>query len=113
MGTDNSVIRGTLDMLVLKILSLGPLHGWGIGELIQARSADALQVGQGALYASLYRLDREGWIKSSWRDTANGRRARYYALTRAGAKQLDTEARHWQRLAGGVTRIMALDPQEA
>lgn len=108
MGTDTSVIRGTLDMLVLKVLSLGPLHGWGIGELIQAQSAEALQVGQGALYASLYRLDREGWIRSSWRVTDNGRRARYYALTRAGERQLETEAEHWRRLASGVTRIMAL-----
>ncbi len=108
MGTDSSVIRGTLDMLVLKVLSLEPMHGWGISELIQARSADALRVGQGALYASLYRLTREGWIRSSWRDTENGRRARYYTLSRAGEQQLATEAEHWQRLAAGVTRIMAL-----
>ena len=109
MGTDSSVIKGTLDMLVLKVLSLGPMHGWGISELIQARSAETLRVGQGALYASLYRLTREGWIRSSWRDTENGRRARYYALSRAGEQQLGTEAEHWHRLAAGVTRIMALN----
>ncbi len=107
MGTDSSVIKGTLDMLVLKVLSLGPMH---ISELIQARSAEALRVGQGALYASLYRLTREGWIRSSWRATENGRRARYYALSRAGEQQLETEAQHWHRLAAGVTRIMALNP---
>jgi transcriptional regulator len=110
MGTDNSVIRGTLDMLVLKVLSLGPLHGWGISELIQARSEDALQVGQGALYASLYRLDRDGWLRSSWGETENGRRARYYALTRAGERRLEEETEHWRKLAAGVTRIMALNP---
>ncbi len=109
MSTDNSVIKGTLDMLVLKILSLGPMHGWGISELIQARSADALRVGQGALYASLYRLAREGWIRSAWRETENGRRARYYTLSRAGEQQLETEAEHWHRLLAGVTRIMALN----
>jgi len=110
MGTDNSVIRGTLDMLVLKVLSLGPLHGWGISELIQARSNDALQVGQGALYASLYRLERDGWLRSSWRETENGRRARFYALTSAGARRLEAEAEHWRKLAAGVARIMALNP---
>lgn len=109
MGTDSSVIRGTLDMLVLKVLSLGPLHGWGIGELLQNRSADALRIGQGALYASLYRLHREGWIRSSWRESENGRRARYYELTRAGARQLEVETEHWSRLAAGVGRIMALE----
>lgn len=108
MDQDSAVIRGTLDMLVLKILSLGPMHGWGISELIGDRSADLLRVGQGALYASLYRLTRQGWIRSAWRDTENGRRARYYSLTRAGERRLVTEAEHWQRLSDGVARIMAL-----
>ena len=107
MGTDSSVIRGTLDMLILKVLSAEPMHGWGISELIQARSDDALRVQQGSLYASLHRLTREGWIRSYWAETENGRKARYYALTRAGEKQLEIEADHWLRLAGGVARIMA------
>jgi len=109
MGTDNSVIRGTLDMLILKILSLAPLHGWGISERIQASSSDALRVQQGSLYASLHRLTSEGWIRSYWQETEHGRRARYYALTKAGERQLAVEADHWNRLAAGVTRVMALE----
>ena len=83
MGTESSVIRGTIDMLILKTLAAEPMHGWGISERIQARSGEALQVQQGSLYASLHRLTKEGWIRSSWADTENGRRARYYALTKA------------------------------
>jgi PadR family transcriptional regulator PadR len=101
------MIKGTLDMLILKLLSLEPMHGWGISERIQGISRDDLQVNQGSLYASLHKLTREGWIRSHWRTTENNRRARYYALTRAGEKQLGIEADHWQRLATAVTRIMA------
>ena len=101
------MIKGTLDMLILKVLSLEPMHGWGISERIQGSSEDELQVNQGSLYASLHKLRREGWIRSFWRTTENNRRARYYALTRAGEKQLGIEAEHWRRLAGAVGRIMA------
>ena len=101
------MIKGTLDMLILKVLSLEPMHGWGICEWIQRISGDELQVNQGSLYASLHRLTREGWIRSSWRVTENNRRARFYALTRAGERQLGVEAEHWARLAGAVERIMA------
>lgn len=108
MGTENSeVLRGTLDMLILKTLSLAPLHGWGICERIQQVSGEALRVQQGSLYASLHRLTREGWIRSYWADTENGRRARYYQLTRAGERQLRVEADHWERLSLGVARVMA------
>jgi transcriptional regulator len=103
------MIKGTLDMLILKILSLGPMHGWGIGERIQQVSRDELQVNQGSLYASLHKLTREGWIKSYWEVTENNRRARFYALTRAGEKQLSVEEDHWSRLASAVDSIMALD----
>lgn len=102
------MIKGTLDMLILKIVSLEPMHGWGISERIQHVSRDALQVNQGSLYASLHKLTREGWIKSYWEVTENNRRAKYYTLTRAGRKQLGEEAKHWDRLHAGVTRIMAL-----
>ncbi len=101
------MIKGTLDMLILKIVSLEPMHGWGISERIQQISRDALQVNQGSLYASLHRLTREGWIRSYWETTEHNRRARFYALTRAGEKQLGVEAEHWVRLAEGVARIMA------
>jgi transcriptional regulator len=109
VGTENSVIKGTLDMLILKTLQAEPMHGWGIGELIQSRS-EVLRVQQGSLYASLHRLTREGWIRSYWAETDNGRRARYYALTRAGARQLAVETDHWHRLASGVARILAFNP---
>ena len=101
------MIKGTLDMLILKVLSLEAMHGWGICERIQQTSDGELQVNQGSLYASLHKLTREGWIKSYWRSTENNRRARYYALTRAGRKQLGIEAEHWGRLATAVQRIMA------
>jgi transcriptional regulator len=106
MGTDTSVIRGTVDMLILQILTLGPMHGWGIMERMERLSDALLRVPQGSLYASLHRLTREGWIRSYWRETENGRRARYYAITRAGEKQLEVERSHWERLSAGVLRIM-------
>ncbi|HEV8198358.1 MAG TPA: PadR family transcriptional regulator [Gemmatimonadales bacterium] len=107
MATDGGMIRGTLDMLILRVLSLEPMHGWGISERIQALSDEALRVQQGSLYASLHRLTREGWIRSSWHDTESGRRARYYALTRAGERQVAIETEQWARLSKGVGRIIA------
>ena len=104
---DTEMIRGTLDMLVLKVVSLEPMHGWGICERIQQISSDALQVNQGSLYASLHRLTREGWIESEWRRTENNRRAKYYSLTRAGERRLGAEHDQWVRLRGAVDRIMA------
>ena len=97
------MIRGTLDMLILKVLSLEPMHGWGIGERIQLVSLDALQVNQGSLYPALHRLTREGWIRSEWRTTENNRRARYYVLTRAGERQLGLEQD--RRLLGELLHI--------
>ncbi len=101
------LIKGTLDMLILKTLSLEPMHGWGIQERILEMSGELLRVQQGSLYASLPRLTREGWIKSYWAQTSRNRRARYYALTKAGKKQLGRETEHWQRLSDGVIRVMA------
>ncbi len=100
------LIKGTLDMLILKTLSLEAMHGWGIQERIQQLSGELLRVQQGSLYASLHRLTREGWIRSYWATTPHNRRARYYALTKAGERQLGIEAAHWRRLADGVTRVM-------
>ena len=101
------MIRGTLDMLILKVLSMEPMHGWGISERIQSISRDELQVNQGSLYTSLHKLTREGWIRSFWKVTENNRRARYYQLTRSGEKQLGQEAENWERLAKAVESIMA------
>jgi transcriptional regulator len=105
---DNDMIRGTLDMLILKVLSLEPMHGWGIGERIQQVSEGALQVNQGSLYGSLHRLTREGWIRSEWGRTENNRKARYYSLTGAGRTQLGVEERHWDRLSGAVDQVLGL-----
>ncbi|MFV1988674.1 MAG: PadR family transcriptional regulator [Gemmatimonadota bacterium] len=101
------MIKGTLDMLILKVVSLEPIHGWGISERIQGMSEHRLRVNQGSLYASLQRLTREGWIRSSWLTTENNRRARYYSLTKAGERQLGVETERWGRLAGAVQLILA------
>lgn len=100
------LIKGTLDMLILRSLQLGPMHGWGITELIEQRSANALSVNQGSLYPALYRLLRRKWIQSEWRVTENGRRARYYLLTPAGRAQLAREREQWLRLSRGVDLIL-------
>jgi transcriptional regulator len=100
------MIRGTLDLLILRVLSLEPMHGWGISERIQERSANELEVNQGALYPALHRLVRWGWITSEWRQTEHNRRARYYRLTAAGARQLGEELAHWRRLSGAVERVI-------
>ena len=105
---DNDMIRGTLDMLILKVISIEAMHGWGISERIQQLSDEALQVNQGSLYSSLHRLTRQGWIRSEWRRTPNNRRARYYLLTAAGERQLGVEHTHWARLSGAVDQIMGL-----
>ena len=100
------LIKGTLDLLILKILQLGAMHGWGITELIEQRSDNLLSVNQGSLYPALYRLVQRGWIRSEWRQTENGRRARYYALTPAGRAQLGKERAQWERLSRGVNLIL-------
>lgn len=105
--TRNDMIKGTLDLLILKVLSLEPMHGWGIGERIQAISEEVLEVNQGALYPALHRLVRRGWITSGWAVTENNRRARYYELTREGRVQLGQELRHWHRLSSAVDRVVA------
>ena len=107
MSIDTAVIRGTLDLLILRVLTLEPMHGWGISERIQSLSREALKAQQGSLYASLHRLTREGWIRSYWQDTESGRRARYYALTRAGEKQVAVETDQWLRLSAGVGRLIS------
>lgn len=106
MGTERALITGTLDLLILKIVSLEPMHGWGITQRIAAMSGETLLVQQGSLYAALHRLTREGWITSAWRDTDLGRRARFYAITPAGERQLTAEIGQWQRLSQGVARII-------
>ena len=103
------VLKGTLDMLILKALDLAPMHGWGIGERIAQLSRDVFQPQTGTLYPALHRLMRQGWIQSEWRTTENGRRARYYWLTGSGRRQLDAERLSWERASLAVRRIMNAD----
>jgi PadR family transcriptional regulator, regulatory protein PadR len=100
------LIQGTLDMLVLKALALEPMHGWGITERLEHWSANVLSVNQGSLYPALYRLERQGLIRSRWRTTENNRRARYYEVTAAGRKQLAAEQRNWERLSRAVDLVL-------
>ena len=102
------LLQGTLDMLVLKALQLEPMHGWGITERIAQWSKQVLQVNQGSLYPALYRLERKGWITSSWRTTENSRRARYYALTAAGRKQLAAERESWKRQSEAINLVLGV-----
>ena len=98
--------QGTLDLLILKTVSLEPQHGWAISERIQQFSSDALQVQQGSLYPALHRLERRGWIKARWRASENNRRAKYYSLTPKGRKQLEQESDAWRRLSLAVAQIL-------
>ena len=98
--------QGTLDLLILKTLALGPQHGWAISERIQQVSSDVLQVKQGSLYPALHRLERRGWIKAQWGASENNRRAKYYALTRSGRKQLEAESGSWRKLSAAVSQVL-------
>jgi PadR family transcriptional regulator, regulatory protein PadR len=107
MAADKSdLLQGTLDMLVLKIVALEPVHGYGIAQRIQQISRDVLQVQQGSLYPALHRLEKRGWLKADWRESETGREAKFYSLTRVGRKQLEAETENWDRLAGAVALIM-------
>ena len=100
------VLQGTLDMLVLKTLQVEAMHGWGITERLEQWSEHILQLGQGTLYPALYRLERQGLIKSSWKVTENNRRARYYALTREGRRHLSDELAQWRRMSRAVNLVL-------
>jgi PadR family transcriptional regulator, regulatory protein PadR len=105
----DELLQGTLDLLVLKSLQLGTMHGWGITELLEQGSNHILRVGQGSLYPALYRLERQGFVSSSWGTSDNNRRARYYALTAAGRTRLAEERQTWRRMARAVELILSLD----
>jgi transcriptional regulator len=107
------LLQGTLDLIVLKTLSWGPMHGFGIARWMQHTSDDALQVEEGSLYPALYRMENRGWIKAQWKLTENGRRAKYYRLTAAGRRQLAVEARSWDALTRAIGKIMTATRQPA
>lgn len=100
--------QGTLDLLILKSLSLGPQHGWAISERIRDVSREAMQIPQGSLYPALHRLERRGWISAYWDTSDNNRRAKFYELTRAGQKQLKAEAEEWRRLTAAVALVLGM-----
>jgi transcriptional regulator len=106
MGKPNDLIQGTLDLLILKTIALQPMHGWGIAQHIRRLSKDVLQVNQGALYPALHRLEQQGWIKAQWGDSENNRRAKYYSLTRAGAKYLRAQQASWDRLSLAINFVL-------
>jgi PadR family transcriptional regulator len=107
MGADhNDLLQGTLELLVLKTLSLGAMHGWGIGQRVDQLSNDVFHVHQGSLYPALQRMLRKGWVRAEWRTSENNRRARYYLLTPAGRRQLAAETSLWQRTSGAVNGIL-------
>ena len=108
MSKPNDLVQGTLDLLILKILALQPLHGWAISLRLKQLSSDILQVSDGSLYPALHKLEAEGWITAEWRPTENNRRARFYSLTRLGRRQLETEARNWDRLSAAITAVIRL-----
>jgi PadR family transcriptional regulator, regulatory protein PadR len=106
MGKPSDLVQGTLDLLILKTISLEPKHGWAIAKRIQQISREVLQVQQGSLYPALHRLEIRGWIKSKWGETETGRRARFYSLTAAGRAQLEKETANWDRLSAAIDLVV-------
>jgi len=103
------LLQGTLDLLILKTLALGPMHGWGISQRIQQTSGEVLRVNQGSLYPALQRLETAGWIEAEWGASENNRQAKFYRLTKTGQKQLREAQASWQRMTGAVARILATE----
>jgi PadR family transcriptional regulator, regulatory protein PadR len=104
--SEAELLQGTLDMLILKVAALRPIHGYAIVQRIQQISRDALEIRQGSLYPALYRLENHGWLKAEWKTTEGGREAKYYSLTRAGRKQLESERAEWKRLCEAISLVL-------
>ena len=113
MGKQLGLLQGTLDMLILKAVSLGPLHGYGVLLRIEQISGDQLEIQQGSLYPALYRLEHQGLIASDWGESENNRKARFYRLTAAGRKKLQKETENWNRMADVIGGILSREPEEA
>ena len=108
MSKPNDLVQGTLDLLLLKILALQPLHGWAISRRLRSISGDVLQVSEGSLYPALHKLEQEGWITAEWKQTENNRRAKFYSLTRLGRRQLESEAANWELLSSAISNVIRL-----
>jgi transcriptional regulator len=109
MSKPSDLVQGTLDLLILKILALEPMHGWAIGQRLRQVSSDALQVSDGSLYPALHKLEQEGWITAEWKTSDLGRRAKFYTLTRPGRKHLERERANWQRLSSAISAVIKLN----
>jgi len=108
VGKPTELVQGTLDLLILRTVALQPMHGWGIAQRIRQASKDVLQVHQGALYPALHRLEQQGWILAKWGESENNRRAKYYSLTRDGAKYLRLQHAQWNRLSGAIDLVLEM-----
>ena len=108
MSKPTDLVQGTLDLLIMKMLALEPMHGWAIAQRLKQVSNDTLQVSDGSLYPALHKLEQEGWVKAEWAPSENNRRAKYYALTRTGKKELDKETANWNRLSAAITHVVKL-----
>ena len=109
MSRPPDLVQGTLNLLLLKILALEPLHGWAIAQRLRHASGNVLQVSDGSLYPALHKLENEGWIKAEWKPTENNRRAKFYTLTRAGRRQLENEAASWDRLSAAISQVVRIE----
>ena len=108
MSKPTDLVQGTLDLLILKILALQPLHGWAISQRLKQVSGEVLQVSDGSLYPALHKLEQEGWIKAEWKPSDNNRRAKFYSLTRPGRKHLERETANWDRLSSAISQVVRL-----
>jgi PadR family transcriptional regulator PadR len=108
MSKPSDLVQGTLDLLVLKILALEPLHGWALSQRLKQVSGEVLQVSDGSLYPALHKLEQQGWIQAEWKPTENNRRAKFYSLTRLGRRHLEREAANWERISTAISNVMRL-----
>jgi PadR family transcriptional regulator, regulatory protein PadR len=109
MSKPSDLVQGTLDLLLLKIVALEPLHAWAISQRLKQVSGEVLQVSDGSLYPALHKLEHEGWIEAEWKVTENGRRAKFYSLTQPGRKALERESANWERLSGAISQVVRLN----
>lgn len=108
MSKPSDLVQGTLDLLILKIIALEPLHGWAISQRLKQVSGEVLQVSDGSLYPALHKLEQEGWITAEWKTSELGRRAKFYSLTTPGRKQLEKESAHWERLSIAISQVVRI-----
>lgn len=109
MSKPSDLVQGTLDLLIMKILALEPLHGWAIGQRLRQVSGEVLQVSDGSLYPALHKLEQQGWIKAEWKPSENNRRAKFYSLTRPGRRYMEKETANWDRLSQAITAVVRLE----